>query len=53
MYADILNGLIFDAIYGSWILSLLLFTLDNTYLSISFCTTNLIVSRLWQILASF
>ena len=30
MYADILNGLIFDAVYGSWILSLLLFTLaDN------------------------
>ena len=27
MYADILNGLIFDAVYGSWILSLLLFTL--------------------------
>ena len=29
MYADILNGLIFDAVYGSWILSLLSFTLDN------------------------
>ena len=28
MYVDILNGLIFDAVYGSWILSLLLFTLD-------------------------
>ena len=30
MYADILNGLIFDAVYGSWILSLLLFTFDIT-----------------------
>ena len=30
MYADILNGLIFDVVYGSWILSLLLFTLDMT-----------------------
>ena len=27
MYEDILNGLIIDAVYGSWILSLLLFTL--------------------------
>ena len=27
MYADILNGLIFDAVYGSWILSLPLCTL--------------------------
>ena len=25
-----LNGLIFDAVYGSWILSLLLFTLGDT-----------------------
>ena len=30
MYADILNGLIFDAAYDSWILSLLLFTLVIT-----------------------
>ena len=28
MYVDILNGLIFDAVYCSWILSLPLFTLD-------------------------
>ena len=27
MYADILNGLFFDAVYGSWILSLPLFFL--------------------------
>ena len=31
MYVDILNGLIFDAVYGSWILSLPLFTLGNTH----------------------
>ena len=30
MYVDILNGLIFDAVYGSWILSLPLFTLGYT-----------------------
>ena len=36
MYADILNGLIFDTVYGSWILSLLLFTLGNVY-SVSSC----------------
>ena len=30
MYADILNGLIFDAVYDSWILSLPLFTLGTT-----------------------
>ena len=29
MYADILNRLIFDAVYDSWILSLPLFTLAN------------------------
>ena len=29
MYVDILNGLIFDAVYGSWILSLPLFTLGT------------------------
>ena len=28
MYVDILNGLIFDTVYGSWIRSLPLFTLD-------------------------
>ena len=32
MYVDILNGLIFDAVYVSWILSLLLFTLVTTYI---------------------
>ena len=31
MYPDILNRLIFDAVYGSWILSLLLFTLGIKY----------------------
>ena len=31
MYADRLNGLIFDAVYVSWILSLPLFTLDIMY----------------------
>ena len=36
MYVDILNGLIFDAVYGSWIFSLLLFTLGNTNQLISF-----------------
>ena len=29
-----LNRLIFDAVYGSWILSLPLFTLGNKYLEI-------------------
>ena len=32
MYVDILNGLIFDAVYGSWILSLPLFTLGTVLL---------------------
>ena len=31
MYVDILNGLIFDGVYGSWILSLSLFTLCISY----------------------
>ena len=33
--ASLLDVLIFDAVYGSWILSLPLFTLDNIYQSIS------------------
>ena len=37
MYADTLNGLIFDAVYDSWILSLPLFTLDNNMFSCHMC----------------
>ena len=43
MYPDILNGLIFDAVYGSWILSLLLFTLGDTkfiFLTMNFTFAN-------------
>ena len=38
MYADILNGLIFDAVYGSWILSLPLFTLGFSNLQFLYIT---------------
>ena len=31
--ATVLNGLIFDRVYGSWTLSSLLWTLDGTYYS--------------------
>ena len=42
MYPDILNGLIFDAAYGSRILSLLLFTLGITN---GLATSNALISK--------